>query len=140
MSSRRLLIRSPVLALVVGLALFAVLSLLREAIQPRLWNDSYLGGLLTLVIFVVPGALVGATSPRHSLLYGVVLGLLAGAFATLQVGHFSHIDLTAQTTRLFFLSFAGMGIILCEIGALAGRAIALKWLSSNNRIERPREP
>jgi len=135
-----LLIRSPVLALAVGLALFAVFSLLREAIQPHLGNDSYLGALLTVVIFVLPGVLVGASSLRHSLLYGVVLGVMAGAFVTLQVGHFSHINWTARPTLMIFVSFAGMGIIFCEIGALVGRALALKWLSSNYRMERPREP
>jgi hypothetical protein len=134
------LIRSPVLALAVGLALFAVLSLLREAIQPHLGHDSILGGLLTVVTFALPGALVGALSPRHSLPFGVLLGVLVAVFATLEVGHFSHIMWTARPTLRVFASFVGMGIILCELGALAGRAVALKWLPSNYRVERPGGP
>jgi hypothetical protein len=116
------------LALTAGLALFAVFSLLRVALLPHLGNASYLGVLLTVAIFVLPGVLVGASSPRHSLLYGVLLGVLAGAFATLQAGHFSHFNWTARPTLIVFASFAGMGIILCEVGALAGRALALKRL------------
>jgi uncharacterized membrane protein len=137
MSPPALLIRSPVLALAAGLALFGVFSLLRQAIQPHLGNAPYLGALLTVAIFMLPGVLVGAYSPRHSLLYGVVLGVLAGAIVTLQVGHFSHIHWTARPTLLVFGIFAGMGIIFCELGALAGRALALKWLSSRYRLERP---
>jgi hypothetical protein len=132
-------IRSPVVALAVGLALFAVLSLLRETLQPHLGNASYLGALLTVAIFVLPGALVGALSPGHSLLYGVILGVLAGAFVTLQVGHFSHINWAARLTLVAFGVYAGTGIILCEIGSLAGRALALRWQSSGSRLDSPRE-
>jgi len=139
MSPPSLVIRSPILALAVGLALFAVLSLLRVAIQPHLEDAAYLGAFLTVLVFVLPGVLVGAFSPGHSLRYGVLLGVLVGAFATWQVNHF-HFKLSARPTLLVFGYFAGTGIILCEIGALAGRALALIGLSSNNRIERPREP
>lgn len=130
MPPRKFVIRSPVMALLIALAVFAVFSLLRGAIQPRLGNASYLGALLTLAAFVLPGGLVGAASPRHSLLYGVLLGVLAGAFATWQVAHFSHVVWTSRPTLMILATFAGMGIILCEIGALAGRALALKWHSA----------
>src|ERR1700704_2687132 len=116
MPSSTFSIRSPVLALALGLVLFALCSLLREAVQPYLGNAPYVGALLTVVIFVLPGALVGALSPRHSLLYGVILGVLAGAFVTMQVGHFSHINWIARPTLQIFGTFAGIGIILCEIG------------------------
>jgi hypothetical protein len=126
MSSSSVSIRSPVLALALGLVLFALCSLLREALQPHLVNAPYVGALLTVIIFLLPGTLVGALSPSHSLLYGVVLGVLAGAFVTMQVGHFSHVHWTARPTLQIFGTFAGIGIILCEAGALAGRALARK--------------
>jgi hypothetical protein len=138
MSRPAFVIRSPILALAAGLALFAVFSLLRVAILPRLGNASYFGVLLTVAIFALPGVLVGASSPRHSLLYGVLLGALAGAFATLQAGHFSNINWMSRPTLMVFGSFAGTGIILCEIGALAGRALALKRPTANSGIDRPR--
>ena len=131
--------RSPILALAVGLAVFAVGSLLREAIQPHLENTPYVGALLTVAIFLLPGALVGGWSPRHTLMHGVILGILTAVFVTLQVGHFSRIDWTARSTLQVFGVFAGVGIILCEIGALGGRALARKWLSSNHRMERTGE-
>lgn len=126
MSPTTFSIRSPVLALALGLVLFALCSLLREAIEPHLGNSTFVRALLTILVFVLPGALVGALSPRHSLLYGVVLGVLAGAFVTMQVGHFSHIDWSARPTLRIFATFAGIGIMLCEIGALAGRGLARK--------------
>jgi hypothetical protein len=137
MSPPSFAIRSPVIALAVGLALFAVLSVLRAALQPHLGNASYLGPLLTVVMFVLPGALVGALSPGHSLLYGVLLGVLAGAFVTLQVGHFSHITWATRPTLLTFGIYAGIGIILCEIGSLAGRALALRRRSHTTRVDGP---
>jgi len=140
MSPSVLSIRSPLLALAIGLAFFALFSLLREAIQPQLANTPYLSALLTVTIFVLPGALVGASSPRHSLLYGVLMGVLAGVFVTLQVGHFSHINWSERPTLEILGTFTGIGIILCEIGALAGRALALKWQTSKHGNERPREP
>jgi hypothetical protein len=132
-------IRSPVLGLAVGLTFFALCSLLREAMQPHLANAPYLNAFLTVAIFILAGTLVGASSPRHSLLYGLILGVLAGVFVILQVGHFSHINWAARPTLQIFATYAGIGIILCETGALAGRALAGKWLSSNYRIECPRE-
>jgi Na+-translocating ferredoxin:NAD+ oxidoreductase RnfD subunit len=115
-------IRSPLLALAMGLVFFALCSWLREALQPHLLNAPYLGALLTGATFVLAGALVGACSPRHTLLYGVILGVLAGALATWQFGHFS--PTRTHSTLQVFATFAGWGIVLCEIGALAGRAIA----------------
>ncbi len=137
MSSPSLSMRSPVLALAVALALFALCSVLREAMATHLANTPYLNALLTVLTFVLPGALVGAWSPRHTLLHGVILGVLAGAFVTLQLGHFSLVRWTARPTLQILATFAGMGIILCEIGALAGRAFARKSRSSENRTERP---
>jgi hypothetical protein len=124
--------------LAVGLAFFALCSLLREAIQPHLANAPYLNALLTVVTFVLPGAFVGACSAQHSLRYGVILGVLAGAFVTLQLGHFAHVNWGARQTLQIFGTFAGIGIILCEIGALAGRALARTSRSSNSG--RLREP
>jgi hypothetical protein len=133
-------VRSPLVALAIGWAFFALCSLLREAIQPHLVNAPYLNAVLTVVIFILPGVFVGASSPRHSLLYGVTLGVLAAVFVTMQVGHFSHINWTARPTLQVFGAFAGIGIILCETGALAGRALALKRLSSDSRMVGPIEP
>ena len=117
-------IRSPVLALAVGLVFFALCSWLRQALQPHLLHAPFLGALLTGATFVLAGALVGACSPRHTLLYGVILGVLAGALATWQYGHFPHAG--THSTLQMFAFYAGLGIVLCEIGALLGRAIALR--------------
>jgi len=116
-------LRSPLLALAIGLAVFALGSLLRAAIQPYLGSTHYLGAILTAAVFLIPGALVGAWSPRHTLMHGVILGVLAAAFVTLQLGHFSHVDWTGRTTLRVFGVSAGLGIILCELGALCGRAL-----------------
>jgi len=117
-------IRSPLLALAVGLVFFALCGWLRALLQPHLLHAPYLAALLTGATFVLAGALVGACSPRHSLLYGVILGVLAGALATWQFGHFPYAS--RHSTLQVFATFAGLGIALCEIGALAGRAIALR--------------
>ena len=53
----------------------------------------------------------------------MILGVLAAAFVTLQLGHFSHVDWTGRTTLRVFGVSAGLGIILCELGALCGRAL-----------------
>jgi len=136
MSTSSVTVRSQVLALVGGLVLFALSSLLRQAVQPHLTHTPYVAALLTLAVFLLPGAFVGAVSPRYALLDGVVLAVLAAAFATLQIAGFSHVDWTARPTWQVFGAFASLGFILCEIGALGGRAFARSWLSSKNETER----
>jgi len=136
MSTSSVTVRSQVLALVGGLVLFALCSLLRQAIQPHLTHTPYIAALLTFAVFLVPGAFVGAVSPRYALLDGVVLAVLAAAFATLQIGGFSHVDWTARPTWQVFGAFASLGFILCELGALGGRAVARSWSSSKSGTER----
>jgi len=136
MSTSSVTVRSQVLALAGGLVLFAFFSLLRQAIQPHLTHTPYIAALLTFAVFLLPGAFVGAVSPRYALLDGVVLAVLAAAFATLQIGGFSHVDWTARPTWQVFVAFASLGFILCEIGALGGRALAGSWSSSKSGTER----
>jgi xanthine/uracil permease len=108
-------------------------------VQPHLAHTPYLGALLTVAVFLLPAVLVGAWSPRHSLLHGVIMGVLAAAFVTMQIGHFSRLDWTARPTLQTFAALAGTGIIACEIGAFIGRAVARKWLPSSYRPERTHE-
>ena len=136
MSTSSVTVRSQVLALVGGLVFFAFFSLLRQAIQPYLTHTPYIAALLTFAVFLVPGAFVGAVSPRYALLDGVVLAVLGAAFATHQIGGFSHVDWTLRPTWQIFGSFASLGFILCEIGALGGRALARSWSSSKSGTER----
>jgi hypothetical protein len=136
MSTSSVTVRSQVLALVGGLVLFALCSLLRQAVQSHLTHTPYVAALLTFAVFLLPGAFVGAVSPRYALLDGVVLAVLAAAFATLQIGGFSHVDWTARPTWQVFGAFASLGFILCEIGALGGRALARSWSSSKSGTER----
>jgi len=139
MSSSAFSFRSPILALAVALALFAMGSLLREALQPHLGSAHYLGALVSLAVFLLTGALVGGWSPRHTLLHGVILGVLAGAFVTAQMAYLSHVHWTARTTLQVFGPLAGLGIILCEVGALGGRALARNSAAANRGRDRTGE-
>jgi len=95
MSIHSVTVRSQLLALVGGLVLFALCSLLRQAIQPHLTHN--------------------------------------------QIGGFSHVDWTLRPTWQIFGVLASLGFILCEIGALGGRALARSWLSSKSGAERSRD-
>ena len=64
------------LALGLGLAVFTGLSILRIHIQYTFHPSATLGLALTVLMYVIPGALVGLLVPQFRLLHGAVLGLL----------------------------------------------------------------
>jgi hypothetical protein len=119
------------LALGVGLVLFGGLSILRIRLQYALPLGATLGFALTVLMYLIPGALVGLLVLESRLLHGAILGLLTILvvwFETpLQRASLPWIGITK------FLAFLGLfGVVVSAAGSL-GASWTVQRVTSNNR-------
>jgi hypothetical protein len=128
-----------VLTVAVGLGLFACCSALREYFQPAVGDSPLLAASLTFAAFLIPGAVSGALASRAYLAHGAIVGLGAGAFMMLQMNNFASFDWSNIFLYRTFVELGVLGACLCAMGALAGRALVSRGLSSNNLLDRSRE-
>jgi hypothetical protein len=112
---------------------------LRQVEQPLVQGSSVLAAAATLLVFIVPGAVVGALARGAWLINGVLLGLYAGAFVTWQAAGFRPLSWNVPLLYETLAVLVGLGIVGCGVGAALGRALS-KQMFSNNRMERTREP
>jgi hypothetical protein len=112
---------------------------LRQVEQPLVQGSSVLAAAATLLVFIVPGAVVGALARGAWLINGVLLGLYAGAFVTWQAAGFRPLAWNVPQLYETLAVLVGLGIVGCGVGAALGRALS-KQMFSNNRMERTREP
>ena len=128
---RSLFTARSLLALALGLAAFVGLSLLRIRIQYAFHPAAVLGALLTVLMYVLPGALVALLVPQFRLLHGTVLGLLTVFVVWLEV--------PLRSARLSWLDVAQFIVLASLFGAvvsLAGSGAAqwaIQRMTSNNR-------
>jgi hypothetical protein len=132
---RSLLTARSLIALAVGLLAFAGLSLLRIRIQHAYYPSAVLGLTLTVLMYVIPGAIVGVLVPQLRLLHGAVLGLL-----TVLVVWFEVPPWPAELPRVDVAQFIAVatlfGVAVCVAGS--GAASWAIWrVTSNNRWRGP---
>src|ERR1700733_14949474 len=83
-----LLVRPRIIAIVAGAFILIPGVLMRVASQPLLDHLPALGAVLTLLVFLIPGAITGVIAPRAFFWNGVILGMIAAVFVTLNSFHF----------------------------------------------------
>jgi hypothetical protein len=123
------------LALGAGLIAFTALSILRIRLQYTFHPSAIFGLLLTVLMYLIPGAVVGLLAMQFRLLHGAVLGLLT-AFVVwfevpLQRAVLSWIDV-AEFLVLMLL----FGFVVSAAGGVAAHW-AVQRVTSNNRSRRP---
>jgi hypothetical protein len=111
--------RVDVLAVVCGVAAFACLSLLRIEATYQLHPPEALGLVLTLLMYLIPGALVGLMAPTSPLKDGVTLGALTTLVVLVEVPLRPGFLPAADIARVA-AAFLGIGVVACSIGCLAG--------------------
>jgi len=123
------------LALALGLVAFVGLSLLRIQIQYAFHPAAVLGALLTVLMYVLPGALVALLVPQFRLLHGAVLGLLTVFVVWFEVPlRSAQLSCLDVAQFIVLASLFGAGVSLAGSGAAQW---AIQRMTSNNRWRVP---
>ena len=132
MSSARFLSRVNIVGLGTGFILVSALSLLRQHANPDVADIPALAVAATILVFLVPSAVMGMIAKHDSVVHGVVLGLLAASFAVLQANRFSSIDWSSMLVYKALGIFAAIAIPVCIVGAFLGENILRRWRVTAN--------
>jgi hypothetical protein len=122
------------LALGTGLGAFMALSVVRIHLQHSLGPSDTLGFLLTSLMYLIAGAVVGLLAQPLRLSHGVILGLLAAV-----VGWFEaplHASMPWAAILQFVAVFGLFGAVFSAAGSLAAHW-AVQHVTSNNRWRGP---
>ena len=116
--------RPSVLALLAGSLLLIVCSLMRAAGQPLVDHVPVIAAILTLLVFLIPGAVTGAIAPRSFFYNGAILGLIAAAFVTLQSNQFWELNWSSVILYEALGVLACLTVPACLAGALGGSYVS----------------
>ena len=121
-------------AVFAGLCTFAVTGALRVQIQDSLSPDPWLGFTLTVLTYVIPGAVAGTISACRSLVLGSLVGALTLPVVLVLFGlaelQFVPVGMWYKPMLAWFL----MGVVLCTLGSFLGA-----WLRSSTQHEHQRQ-
>ena len=134
MSRRTLFTRPSISALIVAAPVLVLCSLARVAGQPLVDQAPVVAVILTFLVFLIPGAVVGVLAPRSFFWDGAILGIIGAFFATLQSLQFSHPNWSSIILYEAIGVLACLSIPLCLLGALGGRTVSWRRQSSNQRF------
>ena len=119
----------------VGLILFLALSLVRIRLQYAFHPSAPVGLLLTLLMYVIPGASVGLLAPQFRFVDGVILGLLTAGVVWFEVPMQRALSSWRDVTQ--FVAFIVLiGVVVSVAGSLAAHW-AVQRVTSNNRWRGP---
>jgi hypothetical protein len=107
--------------------LLFVCSLTRAAGQPLVDHVPIVAVILTLLVFVIPGALAGVIAPRSFFWNGAILGITSAAFVTLQSNDFRLPNWPSGLAYEVVGELACIGVPLYILGALGGRFVRGRW-------------
>jgi hypothetical protein len=110
-------------ALMAGISVFIVCSLLRVAGNPLVDQVPVVAATLTFLVFIIPGSITGFISPRSSFWNGVILGVIAAAFVTFQSFQFRQPNWSSIFLYQAVGFLACLNVPLCIVGALGGRFV-----------------
>ena len=117
-------------AVFAGLGTFALTGALRVQIQDSLSPDPWLGFTLTVLTYVIPGAVAGTISACRSLVLGSLVGALTLPVVLVLFGlaelRFVPVGMWYKPMLAWFL----MGVVLCPLGSFLGA-----WLRSSMQHE-----
>ncbi len=108
-------------ALMTGISVFIVCSLLRVAGKPLVEQVPDVAAILTFLVFLIPGSITGFISPRSFFWNGVILGVIAAAFVTFQSFQFGQPNWSSIFLYQAIGLLACLSVPLCIVGALGGR-------------------
>jgi hypothetical protein len=117
-------IKPSIFALMAGATVLIVCSLARVAGQPLVANAPGVAAVSTLLVFLIPGAVAGVIAPRSFLWDGVILGLIAATFATLQSFAFRQPNWSSIILYQAIGVLACMSFPSCVVGAFGGRFVS----------------
>jgi ABC-type Mn2+/Zn2+ transport system permease subunit len=118
-----LLARPRILAIVAG-ALFLIPGvLMRVAGQPLVDHVPVLGAILTLLVFLIPGAITGVIAPRSFFWNGAILGMIAAVFVTLNSFHFRLPNWSSIVLYEAIALLACVTVTSCIVGAWGSRFV-----------------
>jgi hypothetical protein len=119
-----LLTRPSILALMVGALALIACSLLRVAGQPLVDGVPVIAAILTLLVFLIPGAVTGVLAPRSFFWNGAILGMIGAAFVTLQSSQFRMPNWSSILLYEAIGVLACISVPSCMVGALGGRFVS----------------
>ena len=136
MTSRWRCLTTPrsLLALGVGLGAFTALSVVRIHLQHSLDPSATLGFLLTSLMYLIAGAVVGLLAEPLRLSHGVILGLLAAVVAWFEAP--LHASMPWAAILQFVAVFGLFGAVFSAAGSVAAHW-AVQRVTSNNRWRGP---
>jgi hypothetical protein len=122
-------------ALGIGLMLFLALSIVRIRLQYAFHPAAPVGFLLTLLMYLIPGATVGLLAPQVRFLDGVILGLLTAVVVWFEV-RMQRASLPWTDVARFAGFIVLFGVVVSVAGSLAAHW-AVQRVTSNNRWRGP---
>jgi hypothetical protein len=111
-------------ALMVAAIVLIACSLARVAGQPLVDNVPIVAAVLTFLVFLIPGAVAGLIAPRSFLWDGLILGMIAAGFVTLQSFQFRLPNWSSILLYEAIGMLACLSVPLCIAGALGGRFVS----------------
>ena len=99
-------------------------SLARVAGQSLVDNLPAVAAVLTLLVFLIPGVVAGVIAPRSFLWDGLILGMIAAAFVTLQSFQFRLPNWSSIVLYEAIGLCACVSVPSCIVGALGGRFVS----------------
>jgi hypothetical protein len=115
--------RPRIFAIVAGALVLIPGVLMRVAGQPLVDHAPVLGAILTLLVFLIPGAITGVIAPRSFFWNGVILGMIAAVFVTLNSFHFRLPNWSSIVLYEAIGLLACVTVTSCIVGALGGRFV-----------------
>ncbi len=119
------------LAVVTGLAAFVGLSLLRIKLQYVLHPNAFFGLLLTMLMYLIPGALVGLLARQPKLPHAAVLGGLTVAVVWLEIP-LQRAALSGGQVVQFLALISLFGVAITVAGCFVGQ-----WMMQLARSKDP---
>lgn len=116
---RSLVTARSLVALVVGLIAFVGLSVLRIRLQSAFDPASTVGFVLTVLMYLIPGALVALVAAQFRLLHGAALGLLTAVVVWFEVPLSR--TLPSWVLMRFLVLMVLFGAVVSAAGGLAAR-------------------
>lgn len=107
------------LALVAGLIAFVGLSVLRIRLQYAFYPASAVGFVLTVLMYLIPGAIVALVAAQFRLLHGAALGLLTALVVWFEVP--LPPALLSWDVTWFLVLIVLFGAVVSAAGGLAAR-------------------
>src|ERR1700679_1919061 len=113
-------------ALIAAALVLIACSLARVAGQSLVDNLPAVAAVLTLLVFLIPGVVAGVIAPRSFLSDGLILGIIAAAFVTLQSFQFRLPNWSSIVLYEAIGVWACVSVPLCIVGAASGRFVGCR--------------